>query len=260
MTVSMRLPEDLIKEGRGWFERCLRENAPSCVLGLTGSPPGSQVCDPHHLDKLALPGVNSFLAKAFGHVGFQHLWCTVVVGYEPGAEEAVCGDLLGPLVVIDVGQSGDLWVGDAPTPIAAGGCVVILDHGFARSCAVWERRRHQCICAFRGTAWFGMGCKTRARLKSVGFGIDNPKAWIPPIRTELKKDMLSLPGVVYVGRGAAHLNLPGSKWGNPFKIQGDVDRDRAVNLYRDYLASSEELKADIVELEGMFIVFHCIPL
>ena len=56
---------------------------------------------------------------------------------------------------------------------------------------------------------------------------------------------------VYIGRP--------SKWGNPYYLKRGRDRDHAVNLYRKWLLTNEELMADLEELRGKDLVCWCAP-
>jgi hypothetical protein len=56
---------------------------------------------------------------------------------------------------------------------------------------------------------------------------------------------------VYIGRG--------SKWGNPFIIGKDGDRDEVVEKYRHYLWTNKQLLAQIRELLNKDLVCHCAP-
>lgn len=57
---------------------------------------------------------------------------------------------------------------------------------------------------------------------------------------------------VYIGRG--------SKWGNPFKIGIDGDREQVIEKYRTYLKQDINLIAVAKkELEGKTLGCHCYP-
>jgi len=56
---------------------------------------------------------------------------------------------------------------------------------------------------------------------------------------------------VYVGRP--------SKWGNPFKIGRDGNRDEVIAKYREWIAVQPELLADLHELIGKDLVCWCAP-
>ena len=57
---------------------------------------------------------------------------------------------------------------------------------------------------------------------------------------------------VYIGRG--------SKWGNPFKIGRDGNRDVVIKRYRQYLRRCPHLLAALPELEGRVLGCFCKPL
>jgi hypothetical protein len=67
------------------------------------------------------------------------------------------------------------------------------------------------------------------------------------------------PDRVYVGRGGAY--GPGSKWGNPFKIDRRRGRTRAhvIAQYRAWIVEQPELMASLDELCGKDLVCWCAP-
>ncbi len=56
---------------------------------------------------------------------------------------------------------------------------------------------------------------------------------------------------VYIGRG--------SKWGNPFKIDGQNSRGDVIHMYADWIQSTHQFK-DLHELKGKTLVCYCAPL
>ena len=56
---------------------------------------------------------------------------------------------------------------------------------------------------------------------------------------------------VYIGRP--------SKWGNPFEIGKDGDRDEVIQKYRDYVLSQPELRESLHELVGKVLGCWCHP-
>jgi len=57
---------------------------------------------------------------------------------------------------------------------------------------------------------------------------------------------------VYIGRP--------SKWGNPFVITKENQRDKVIAQYREYVLSSSELMAALPELWGKVLGCWCKPL
>jgi predicted glycosyltransferase involved in capsule biosynthesis len=57
---------------------------------------------------------------------------------------------------------------------------------------------------------------------------------------------------VYIGRGG--------KWGNPFVIGKDGNRDDVIRKYRVYLNSNVDLLSSLYELEGKVLGCYCKPL
>ena len=56
---------------------------------------------------------------------------------------------------------------------------------------------------------------------------------------------------VYIGRR--------SKWGNPFVIGKDGNRDEVIEKYRDWILAQPELLRDLHELEGKVLGCWCAP-
>jgi hypothetical protein len=56
---------------------------------------------------------------------------------------------------------------------------------------------------------------------------------------------------VYIGRP--------SKWGNPFAIGKDGDRDEVIRKYADWLAKQPELLKALHELDGKVLGCWCSP-
>lgn len=61
-----------------------------------------------------------------------------------------------------------------------------------------------------------------------------------------------------VPRGAVLVDRR-TKWGNPFKIGRDGDRDEVVRRYRAWLVTRPELVASFGELRGRDLVCWCAP-
>jgi len=55
----------------------------------------------------------------------------------------------------------------------------------------------------------------------------------------------------YIGRG--------SKWGNPFIIGKDGDRNEVVEKYEKYIRNKPELLKDLTELKGKRLGCFCFP-
>jgi len=51
-----------------------------------------------------------------------------------------------------------------------------------------------------------------------------------------------------------------SKWGNPFKIGLDDDRETVIKKYRAYVLGNPRLMACLHELKGKDLVCYCAPL
>jgi len=71
------------------------------------------------------------------------------------------------------------------------------------------------------------------------------------------------PGLVYIGRAMPRFGLPGSVWGNPFRISEDTDDARldVLDLYDNWLDEPQQaaLRERLPELHGMTLVCWCYP-
>jgi hypothetical protein len=56
---------------------------------------------------------------------------------------------------------------------------------------------------------------------------------------------------IYIGRP--------SKWGNPFQIGKDGNRQEVIRKYREYILSNDELLKDLHELKGKTLGCWCKP-
>ena len=74
----------------------------------------------------------------------------------------------------------------------------------------------------------------------------------------LQKDGAGVLNGVYIGRGSKRRGVPGSKWGNPFKIGQDGSRSDVVSKFREYIAKSA-LMNELEELKAKTILCHCEP-
>jgi hypothetical protein len=67
-------------------------------------------------------------------------------------------------------------------------------------------------------------------------------------------------GAIYIGRPMPRARLPGSKFGNPFKLGRDGDRTEVIDRYRRMLCDAPELVAAAKhELRGRHLVCWCAP-
>lgn len=57
---------------------------------------------------------------------------------------------------------------------------------------------------------------------------------------------------IYIGRG--------SKWGNPFKIGWDGEREEIIDKYVEWIVEQPELMAALPELRGKVLGCWCKPL
>ena len=61
---------------------------------------------------------------------------------------------------------------------------------------------------------------------------------------------------VYIGRNPKYGD---TKWGNPFRIGPDGDRDEVIAKYEAWIVQQPELMAALPELKGKILGCHCVP-
>lgn len=61
-----------------------------------------------------------------------------------------------------------------------------------------------------------------------------------------------------IPKNAVNIMRP-SKWGNPYKIGRDGNRDEVVKKFITYLLTNQKLMADLHELKGKDLVCCCSP-
>ena len=70
--------------------------------------------------------------------------------------------------------------------------------------------------------------------------------------TRASRYKLDAPGSVYVGRP--------SRWGNPYSIGRDGDREQVIAKYRAWIAERPELVDELAALNPHTLVCWCAPL
>ena len=65
-------------------------------------------------------------------------------------------------------------------------------------------------------------------------------------------------GNVPNGNASVYIGRP-SKWGNPFPMGEEKDREQVIARFEQYLMDSPELLAQIGELKGKDLVCFCAP-
>ena len=68
----------------------------------------------------------------------------------------------------------------------------------------------------------------------------------------------SFPENVYIGRANYYLNIPASKFANPYKIR-DFDRKTVLQMYENYIRRSPKLLNSIHELKLKTLGCYCFP-
>jgi hypothetical protein len=64
---------------------------------------------------------------------------------------------------------------------------------------------------------------------------------------------------VYIGRKNSRLNLPESKWANPYRIGIDGNRDDVIKKYKEWILNQPDLINNLSELEGKTLACWCYP-
>lgn len=68
---------------------------------------------------------------------------------------------------------------------------------------------------------------------------------------------LKNPENVYIGRETRHISA--SKWGNPFRIDANINRTKAIKLYEESLLGDTKLLDTVNELQGKNLGCWCAP-
>lgn len=76
---------------------------------------------------------------------------------------------------------------------------------------------------------------------------------IKPVVVNVRNVDRNAPGVEYIGRG--------SKWGNPFRLRKEADRNRVIREYAHYILKQPALLRAIEqgELDGKRLACYCRP-
>lgn len=64
---------------------------------------------------------------------------------------------------------------------------------------------------------------------------------------------------IYIGRKNKTYNLYQSKWANPFIISDQLDRNKVLELYEDYIRNTSDLWESLDELDGKTLACWCHP-
>lgn len=62
---------------------------------------------------------------------------------------------------------------------------------------------------------------------------------------------------IYIGRANSWLNLPESKWHNPFKLNSGEPRGSTLEKAKEYFYNSPELIEALPELSGKILGCYC---
>ncbi len=64
---------------------------------------------------------------------------------------------------------------------------------------------------------------------------------------------------VYCGRANKYLNLPESKWHNPFPLKKESERAEVLRKFEEYLLTRQDLLDSLWELDGKTLACWCWP-
>lgn len=62
---------------------------------------------------------------------------------------------------------------------------------------------------------------------------------------------------LYIGRKNKWLDLESSKWGNPYRMKNEGEREGVLKKYKEYVLASPELLDSLGELEGKVLGCYC---
>jgi len=64
---------------------------------------------------------------------------------------------------------------------------------------------------------------------------------------------------IYIGRANSRLNLPASKWANPYIIGKDGERINVIQKYKSYILNNPHLLNGLYEIDGKRLGCYCHP-
>ncbi len=64
---------------------------------------------------------------------------------------------------------------------------------------------------------------------------------------------------IYIGRVNKWLDLPQSKWANPFHLKKEADRPAVLTAYCDHLLLWNSLVCHLEDLDGLTLGCYCVP-
>lgn len=64
---------------------------------------------------------------------------------------------------------------------------------------------------------------------------------------------------LYIGRANKWLGLEGSKWGNPFPMKKESEREDVLMRYEEHIRNSKRLWRSLPELRSKILGCYCFP-
>ena len=106
---------------------------------------------------------------------------------------------------------------------------------------------------------FALDKKAWGKLKSMGFCVDDPRAWVAPTRRQLDLRGVLSKTLCYVGKGSREHTLPASKWSGLLQSSPGLNRSQALEQYERAARADTASMESVVGLEGLHLTCHGQP-
>ena len=209
------------------------------------------------LPRELIPTINTFIADTLAKDDVRLIWTSLQLNLNTVSD---WHQDWGNIGLSAIGALGDYHGGEFQLQgfphMDINGKLMIFD-GRVRHRSLPFRGTRLSFVAFRHPGIFKCDNKYKGRLKALGFVVDDPGGWIPPVRTGYDPKKLWDPSYLYIGRGSDKDGVPRSDWANPHSIKHVGSRDAAIDSFKKYLNDNASLRSRAGELEGRKLMCHC---
>ena len=192
-------------------------------------------------------------------------WNALVVEVGACEDRAAEEQRVGRVAVFGFGPGGRIplvvWSSTRKVEADVAAELVVFDSGLSWSCGRSRTASDPVflVTAFQHPARDTLDPGQAGFLKSLGFVLDEPRAWAPPVRVGMHELRGRGAPAIYIGRRGRARTLPSSVWGLPYTAERPGGRAEALALYRRRLATDPELRAALPALEGRRLACLCDP-
>ena len=231
----------------------------SVTLGLVWSQQGSaHLHMPPSPMTLFAARANTMLWESLRYHGLHLCWSSIQVNWNTESDWHTNRQHIGASAILGLGNfSGGEFHLQGFDPISIAGQLALFDGGTAHRSLSFTGDRLSLV-FFRHYALFQADGAVISRLKAMGFILDDPFGWVPPLRASLSDPVnFDDPRLLYIGRGCSRPPLAKSKWHNPFRISKTLSRDQALKLFERRVRNSPELVRSVRDLDARVLLCHC---